>query len=296
MQCYTEEQWWQLNDGFLDAEPSAAMDAHRRACPRCAALWGEIRTIDGGLRALAPKEERCNFIAVSAVGTHLRHRALRRIVRVSAVAAGIAAAVLLVSVFVPRQDAGDGSVVRTTPAPAGVLGESADGIAPPAADDNADSPETLPRAAMQFAWGTVSAITSPDALAVVRNARDSFCARLSRGSARFEVDPAAGTAVAIETPDAVIEVVGTVFSVAVRDEGRLRTEVTVERGKVRVVHEGEAVIVVAGESFPPRPAEIPGTPPPSVDTPGIDVPSPQAQPESPSGTTIDMPSSVQVEY
>jgi len=296
MQCYTEEQWWQLNDGLLDAGPSAAMDAHRRACPRCAALWGEIRRIEGGLRAIAPQEERCNLIAASAVGTHLRRLVLRRCARVTAAAAGIAAAVLLVSVFASRAPEDEGLVARTAPAPADAPGGAADGAAPFAANGGAGSPETPPPAEMQFAWGTVSGITAPAAFTVVRAAGDSFCARLARGAARFEVDPAAGTAVAVETPDAVIEVVGTVFSVAVRDEGRSRTEVVVERGTVRVVHDGEAVIVSAGESFPPRAPDAPPVPPPAGDTRNVDVPSPQAEPESPSGETIDMPPSVRVEY
>lgn len=293
MQCYTEEQWWQLSDGLLDAGQADAMTAHRRACPRCAALWGEIRRFEGGLCALAPEGERCDRIAARAVGTHLRRRVLRRIARVTAAEAGSAAAILLVAVLVPPKAKDERPLAGTTPgAPRAADDVAATSApAPPAGAGARETPEE-----MRFPWGTVSEVTAPAAFTIVRAAGDVFCARLARGSARFEVDPAAGTAVAIETPDAVIEVVGTVFSVAVRDEGRIRTEVTVERGTVRIVHGGEVLIVAAGGSFPPRVREAPPAPPPGGGAPSIDVPSSRGRHDDPAGAAVDMPSSMRVEY
>ncbi len=55
--------------------------------------------------------------------------------------------------------------------------------------------------------------------------------RWRRGTLRVEVDPAAGLAVAVDTPEAEIAVVGTVFTVR---RGPLGTTVAVERGGVAV--------------------------------------------------------------
>jgi hypothetical protein len=61
------------------------------------------------------------------------------------------------------------------------------------------------------------------------------------GRVRLEVPPGAGLSVAVRTPDARVDVVGTVFSVVRDAEG---THTTVERGKVRVTCAGEEPLFV----------------------------------------------------
>ncbi len=297
MQCYTEEKWWQLSDGFLDEATASAMGAHLRACPRCAALWRDLRALESGLHELAPVAEHGNALAVRAVGTYLWRRAARRTVQVAALAAGIAAAVLLLPMLMRATQPDTGNVVRRGP----VAPVSADGTTKAPTEDRA-APAVVVGEQVELAWGTVSRITEPAALRILTNEPAAFRARLARGSAHFEVDPAAGVSVAVETPDAVVEVVGTAFSVSVEDEGDVRTHVTVERGRVRVARAGggDVVFVGAGESFPSEPPEATPVPEPSRAGGRVgDMPPSDAQAKKPSDTqttqpdagTVDMPGS-----
>lgn len=74
--------------------------------------------------------------------------------------------------------------------------------------------------------------------------------QLSRGFVNCSVDPAGkGPKLAVVTPDAIVEVKGTVFSVEVTGEGSSsRSCVRVERGLVRVTRAGAVEEVGAGQS------------------------------------------------
>lgn len=115
---------------------------------------------------------------------------------------------------------------------------------------------------------------APEQLArveVLRNAGGRFVARQSDGRCRYSVTPGGRRTWVIETPQATVEVLGTVFSVDARTTS---VAISVERGRVRVRSRGASSqerLLEAGESW--RIAETDEVPP----APGV-PPAPLAAP------------------
>jgi transmembrane sensor len=93
-------------------------------------------------------------------------------------------------------------------------------------------------------------LSAASELAPTRNDAAHFDLRLSRGSASFSVTPGGARAWSIDCGLATVQVVGTVFRITHQGDDAL--EVAVQRGHVRVVHEGGVRELHAGESFTAR--------------------------------------------
>jgi hypothetical protein len=117
------------------------------------------------------------------------------------------------------------------------------------------------RDVVEFATGTRISLEQGAALEY-RHGADSWRFGLERGSVRLHVAKLAhDERLVVETPDAEVEVRGTVFDVSVLDERAAcagsRTRVSVEQGIVEVRWAGELHRLTAGQSWP-TPCPEPG--------------------------------------
>jgi hypothetical protein len=164
----------------------------------------------------AKAHEMARTALLAASGRRVRARRWRA----SAAVLAIAAAVLLAFVL-GRQSAP--TIVRTRLAPAIVAGPSA----------------------MDLPSGDRVTTVAGARWAALRIDGERIM-RLDEGEALFDVAPVPNSRFAVLTPDARIEVRGTVFAVHVE---HARTRVRVFEGRVEVTHAGRTVVLEAGESM-----------------------------------------------
>ena len=297
MGCCDERQLWLLYDGRLSRSEEEALRSHVARCDACGARWKDVVALGGDIQSLGPDHEQAARLAQQVVARHIRRRRLVRMSAVGALAAGVVAALVLASALLPDTGSAppggyrERPVVQRNGTATGERGKQP-ARGPEPTDDRlrTEEDEINERDALVFAWGRITGLSERKSFSVVRDTSREFLAEMTGGAARFEVTPRAGAHVRVRTPDALVEVVGTVFTVRVTGpEGQEQTEVDVERGKVRISVNGRTTIVRAGGSYPATvAADAPASPDPVVPKPTFDVPGEQHQHPN-SGRSYDMP-------
>jgi hypothetical protein len=139
----------------------------------------------------------------------------------------------------------------------------------PAAPPVHEGPETLPR----LKCGGTYEIADARFLRIREDEETTFTATLLPGGrACFTIPPNRGIGATVHTPDAVVRVVGTIFTVA--HNGR-RTEVSVERGTVELLNLAGEVIttLTANQSYPEPTTRPPVDVPPGSGAGRLDLPT-----------------------
>ncbi len=297
--CVTEEQLWLYYDGRMDAIEEAKVRAHLAQCRDCARVLEHIEKTGTMISSLhfsaSSRDGEQDFYRIKdAFGTYSRVRAVKRLVAVGALAAGIILSIsFLPALFNTVKEH------RPLPEPGETVTVAEQNINErqrkhPSSEHAKPqlSPESLQ---YRCEYAEVTELTDPEAFEVEQQDGNRFACTLSRGSARFKVVPGSVDEFRVQTPDAVVVVCGTVFTVQVTGDGFSSemplahfTSVTVESGKVEVQWERDGKsdrrFVLPGEAFSTAPqGRRPGSSPvqpggtqtpdaPSIPKTGIDLP------------------------
>mgnify|MGYP000085150188 CR=1 FL=1 len=143
-------------------------------------------------------------------------------------------------------------------------------------------PATVSQGAMSvvsFADGSKAFLSEGSTVDTQAQREDLVRLSQTRGRVRYEVAPNPGRIFVVHVGAYQVQVVGTVFAVAVTDD---RVQVEVERGRVEVDRRDHTLVLDAGDRvdlplvLPPAPATVPQTPPPAEAPPTKTRPVPSA--------------------
>jgi len=290
--CVGEERLWLFFEEKLDEEESKKTQEHLSGCAACAERWGEISALGKLLRRGRPLRSEEVRLAQNAVRLHFRRRNMARAVTGLALAAGfILTVVILKGVAGPEPRAPRPKLIaerngelpaqsREARSPAGRSGGSPEkkaGKGESSAGSEGDRFKLKCGASCDLAEGSVGEALLDSERACVF--------RLESGRARFEVPP--GTNFSVETPDARVEVLGTIFVVDFSSESGT-TEVSVERGEVGLFSLRGELLCRIPAGMRASTASLPGK---TALPPGLEEPTPldsSAPPGTPRRTT-DLP-------
>jgi TolA-binding protein len=195
---------------------SHVCDGRDAACASCKAIARRLDTV----RSAMTLDDELDDIKRARIWTQLEDRLaepapLRRPRRAIAIAVAAAAVVAAVVAVLPRRDA-----LHTLTVPVDTV------------------------VASQLGAHTAASIVGPAELEILPGAGEVTAVRLDRGTLLAEFDGGAGRSLRVETREAVVEVVGTLFAVEVRGGS---TCTSVVHGRVRVTAASGVVYVAAGE-------------------------------------------------
>ena len=235
-ECPGEERLWLLFDGELFEEESKEVREHLSACARCAETWNEIRALGRLLDRDRPSYVAEAHLAERALTAHFRRRFFTRAAAAAALAAGFLLAIAVFGRFHPPDSAGPGpeSVAQWDGTSSGPKTEAKGFLrrAPLAAGEKKkvrSGSGVENRNRVRLKCGASCELTEGSVGEALVDSERACVYRLEKGRARFEVPH--GTNFSVETPDARVEVLGTIFTVVFQEASRA-TEVSVERGVV----------------------------------------------------------------
>ncbi len=279
MECYDEKTWWLFYDGTLDAEEADGLNRHLRQCDQCRQRWADVQALARVLEAMRPDAASVRQTSAKVVTDFLWRRRAKRVAAVFALAAGFILAVGVIPGFFrgappaagPEVETANGDVEEIGPALAvedrgpGARRTPKEVRRPTVREVDEDSPATP-----SLRCGGTYQIADARFLQVVKDEKKAFVARLTGSEAHFTVPSDAGVHFTVETPDMLVKVMGTIFTVAY--DGT--TSVRVKEGTVQLFDRTERplAILTRGQSYPEQKPPVPaGVVPPR---PGlVDVPA-----------------------
>jgi hypothetical protein len=196
---------------------SHVCDGRDRSCAVCKALARRLDTV----RAVMTVDDELDDIKRARLWTQLEDRLtsaepLRRSRRPLALAVGVVAAAIAAFALVPRRD--------------------------PARHILAVPVDTV--VSSRLGAHTAASIVGPARLEILGVAGDATAIRLHSGTLLAEFAGDAGRSLRIETPGATIDVVGTLFAIAVQDGA---TCTSVAHGRVRITTRRDVLHVIDGQ-------------------------------------------------